>query len=85
MPIYGYKCDSCDHIFDRTLSMSENKTPTKEPCPNCNKKSVRQYHGTMPGFITQAGSTINKTSSDWKDLLKKIDKGAGRHSKVDNY
>lgn len=37
------------------------------------------------GFITQAGSTIGKTSGDWRDFLKKVDKNAGMRSKVKNY
>lgn len=36
----------------------------------------------FPAMITQAGSTLGKTSSDWKDHLKRIDKAAGKNSKV---
>ena len=37
------------------------------------------------GFITQSGSTLSRTSGDWRDFMKKVHKNAGRHSKVKNY
>ena len=85
MPTYAYKCNKCEHIFEKMLSMSDNKLPEKEPCPECDAKSVRQYFGSMPGFISSHTDTISKTSGDWRDLLKRIDKGAGRHSTVKKY
>ena len=37
---------------------------------------------TIPQFITQHGSTLNKTSDGWKDVLKGIKKGAGKGNKI---
>ena len=37
----------------------------------------RQVIGT-PGFVTHTGNIVNKTSSDWKDLLKTVKKGSGK-------
>jgi hypothetical protein len=39
-----------------------------------------QFHSRMPGDITHTGNIVNKTSGDWKDLLKSIKKGAGGNS-----
>jgi hypothetical protein len=36
-----------------------------------------QFHSRMPGDITHTGNIVNKTSGDWKDLLKKIKDGSG--------
>jgi len=36
----------------------------------------------FPAMITQHGSTLGKTSGDWRDFMKKIDKQSGRNSKV---
>lgn len=33
-------------------------------------------------IVTEVGGTLRKTSGDWKDLLKRIDKGAGRRSNM---
>ena len=39
-----------------------------------------QFFTRMPADITHTGNIINKTSGDWKDLLKQIKKGAGGNS-----
>lgn len=36
-----------------------------------------QFFTKMPADITHTGNMVNKTSGDWKDLLKKIKKEAG--------
>jgi hypothetical protein len=33
--------------------------------------------GPPPALVTQTGNTINRTSGDWKDLMKQIKKGSG--------
>jgi hypothetical protein len=35
-------------------------------------------------FVSQHGSTIGRTSGDWRDLLKKLKKGSGANSNI-NY
>ena len=37
----------------------------------------RQVIGT-PGFVTMTGNVVNKTSSDWKNLLQKMERGSGK-------
>ena len=37
---------------------------------------------SAPASISQAGSTLNKTSGDWKNLLTKIKKEAGGNNVV---
>lgn len=37
---------------------------------------------STPATISQAGSTLSRTGSDWKDLLGTIKKGAGGNSEV---
>jgi hypothetical protein len=41
----------------------------------------RQVIGT-PGFVSHTGNIVNKTSGDWKDLLKGIKKGSGRGTNI---
>ena len=35
-----------------------------------------------PALISATGNIINKTSSDWKDHLKKIEKGSGSGTNI---
>ena len=42
----------------------------------------REKKVSAPASISQAGSTLNKTSGDWKNLLTKIKKEAGGNNEV---
>lgn len=35
-----------------------------------------------PSFVTMPGGTLSRTSSDWRDLLKKIKKGSGKSNTI---
>lgn len=35
-----------------------------------------------PALVTQTGNTINRTSDDWKDLMKNIKKGSGKGNTI---
>lgn len=37
---------------------------------------------STPNFVSMTGGTLSKTSSDWKDLLKKIKKESGRNNNI---
>lgn len=41
-----------------------------------------QIHKSTAEIISQHGSTLNKTSGDWKDLIKTIKKGSGRGNSI---
>lgn len=75
MPRYTLKDDKTQHTWDVTCSYEELQTILDE------MPDVSQVL-SFPNMITQHGSTIGKTSGDWRDFMKKIDKNAGRKSKV---
>ena len=37
---------------------------------------------SIPGFVTMTGGTLSRTSGDWRDLLKKVHKEAGKGNTV---
>jgi hypothetical protein len=39
-------------------------------------------HKTASSLVSQTGSTLGKTSGDWKDLMKKMKKGSGRGNTI---
>jgi len=75
MPIYTLKDVKTLHEWDVNCSYSDLQNILNE-LPDV--EQVLKF----PAMVTQAGSTLSKTSGDWRDLLKKIDKNAGRKSKV---
>jgi len=39
MPIYGYKCSSCEHTFDALQKISDSRLVD---CPDCGESSLRK-------------------------------------------
>ncbi len=52
MPMYEYKCDACDHEFEREQSMSDKPIKT---CPKCKKRKARRMISGTGGFILKGG------------------------------
>jgi putative FmdB family regulatory protein len=40
MPIYNYKCSSCNHRFKRVQKYSEKEQTLLEKCEKCNKEDI---------------------------------------------
>ena len=53
MPIYEYKCEKCDHIFEELLSI-DSKNPE---CPNCKSKTKRLFSN----FLGVVKGSTNRT------------------------
>lgn len=50
MPIYEYKCESCDHKFELLQSFNAEKTQT---CPECGKDARRLL--SLGSFVLKGG------------------------------
>jgi putative FmdB family regulatory protein len=74
MPNYSFKCESCDHKFDLFLKMSESDNPTKEKCPECNKKKIvkdwSEQRNSIGYDMTLTPEKVH--GSAWKDVVDKI-------------
>lgn len=79
--IYEYRCNACEHIFDRTLKMDDRKIPETEPCPECGQNEVKQKLSTS-GFVTQSIGTLRKAGTEWQDVLKGIKKASGKDNSI---
>ena len=38
MPIYEYKCEDCENVFEDFSAVDKRNEPEKEPCPSCKGK-----------------------------------------------
>ena len=47
MPLYEYRCNDCDHIFDRIIKINEEK---EIYCPKCGEKAKKVV--SMPNTET---------------------------------
>lgn len=64
MPTYEYKCNSCEHTFEKFQSMS---TPNPTKCPECGAGTITKLFSTGSGLIFK-GSGFYQT--DYKSLGK---------------
>lgn len=48
MPIYEYKCDSCDHELEELQEVNE---PVLDTCPACGRTSLRRLISGGTRFI----------------------------------
>lgn len=48
MPTYEYKCNACDHVFERFQKISDRPVRT---CPECGKRRVRRLISSGGGLV----------------------------------
>ena len=76
MPLYDYRCQSCDHVFEMRQSFSSEPVAT---CPSCSSGAQRVIHSVPvvfkgSGFYVNdygkgrsGGSSSSSSSSESKD------------------
>ncbi|HXE83258.1 MAG TPA: FmdB family zinc ribbon protein [Gemmatimonadales bacterium] len=55
MPLYEYRCKSCDEVFTRTETMAQHSAKSRPVCPKCASRSVE------PVFSDFFAKTIRKS------------------------
>jgi len=71
MPLYDYKCDECDEVFEVSKKLSE--LDVQEKCPNCDSIDTKRHFSCTSGQRIVSGTgTVLKTPDVWKDILGKV-------------
>lgn len=73
MPLYTFRNKETGEVKDMILSVSSMEELTEQG-------EWEQIIGA-PNMVSHTGNIINKTSGDWKDHLKKIQKSTSRRIK----
>lgn len=77
--IYEYRCDKCEHVFERMLKIDDRDNPKSEPCPNCGETGGVQSCLSAPmigGFNSFGGKKINRDFQQKLEGLKKAYPGS---------
>jgi putative FmdB family regulatory protein len=69
MPIYDYKCKSCDHEFEKNVKMAQYQDP--QECPKCNTLADRFVNGA-PSLGDPIRLGLQKPSEGFRDVLRSI-------------
>jgi len=75
MPTYDLRNKETGEVKEMFLNISKKEEMVASG-------EWEQVHLGAPADVTHTGNIINKTSGDWKDLLKKIKKGATGNSSL---
>ena len=73
MPVYEYRCLTCDDIFERFFPSFQRAAEAEIACPTCEGKEVKRlisapmFHGS--GMGDDAFSSAEETSSPPKRVL----------------
>ena len=82
MPLYNYRCRSCDYEFTEMHSIADRKEPTEKPCPAClieDTVYIAIKGAPVIGYSIAPGL---KTSDNFNSRLKEIKKKSGQDNTV---
>ncbi len=80
MPLYSYKCEKCDRVFDELLKMNDRNLPLESCCPNCNQEGGVILLITATAIVSPFSlDGLKKPQADFKERMKQI-KHNVRHS-----
>lgn len=57
MPIYVYRCQQCQEMFERLVPMSANSATA--PCPKCGTEDTRKQLASFATLDREAGRGVN--------------------------
>tara|TARA_R100000458_G_C8194789_1_gene187279 strand:- start:128 stop:415 length:288 start_codon:yes stop_codon:yes gene_type:complete len=79
MPTYEYQCKKCNHQFESFQWVDSRLQPTKEPCPSCAEKAVKQGFFTAPSMAIDDNHRIDKPHNvnGFQDVMERVCNGAG--------
>ena len=81
---YTYNCASCNETWDASLTMDFRDVPLGESCPHCTLVGNIKRVISSPSISYAGGQTIlQRAGSGWNDVLNKVKKSSGRHTKIE--
>jgi putative FmdB family regulatory protein len=81
MPTYTFRCTECGYVEDKFLKMAERDKQNGGVCPNCEAEALDRGVNT-PMIVSGVNELYSKIPHGFRDVLKKMDKDAGKHSKI---
>lgn len=82
---YTFKCTSCEHEWDASMSMADRDVPLTQHCVACAAEGqgvIKRIISSAPRISYEGAQTVlQRAGSGWNDVLKKIQKANGRYAK----
>lgn len=83
MPLYDFKCSSCEHSFEKTLKIVDRATPIEQSCPSCFKYNTVVSVVSSPRICAGVGDFRARVPDVFKDRLREIKKSSGKGNTID--
>jgi len=79
MPLYTFKCNSCNEVFE-VLCLISNRSDQK--CPKCESKNYEHHHITplIMGDPVRLG--VRRVDDGFREVLSKINSANGRKANL---
>ena len=80
MPLYEFKCEKCNHVFDKFLTSKERGNPLSELCPECGEADSVFRLYSSGGFVDPGilNADKNMQRSGVQDALERIRDNCGK-------
>ena len=62
MPIYEYKCEKCEHVFEMLVGSSENQS--KIHCEKCGSSKLKKLISAPYVSVKEGSGTITRCGKD---------------------
>ena len=72
MPIYEYRCESCEHSFELLSDVDKRDYPLKESCPECKCKGTIKKGISVPITGADATLTMDKMCPGFSSKMNEI-------------
>jgi putative FmdB family regulatory protein len=70
MPMYDYKCNACDELYEKNVKIANMNDP--QECPFCGSTDSLKFIGGAPSFGDSISLGRVKPSDGFRDVLRKI-------------
>lgn len=82
MPTYTYRCEACEHQFERTLRLTEFDDP--QACPECAAIPAKRIITAPVGFVLRGDGWTGKNLKIKGQMARRRAKLAGKEREIKN-
>lgn len=70
MPTYDYRCNSCEHVFEKLVKIAQSHDP--QQCPECGTADSTKLMGAPAFGDSDRLFSQKKVPDGFKDILRNI-------------
>jgi putative FmdB family regulatory protein len=72
MPLYDYRCENCEVVFERLLKLCEMEIPLSQPCPQCGSEQSISQELTTANFGDPVRMGVKRPDAGFGEVLSRV-------------